>query len=90
MLDPVASPNAGSCGFSSPLYAELLALKEGLLALHQRNCMRVVVESDASEVVQLINGYPDQDHPYLQLVLECKRLHRRLWACSITYVPCIL
>ena len=49
--------------------------------------MLMIIELDSSEVVQLINGFSEQDHPFLQLILKCKKLHRRLWTCSITYVP---
>lgn len=30
----------GSCGCNSILYAELMAMKEGLIALHQKKCVR--------------------------------------------------
>ena len=78
---------SGFCGFSSPLFAELMALKEGLQGLVNHHCLRIIVESDSSEVVQLVNGFPDYDHPWLQLILECKRLHSLLLNCAITYVP---
>ena len=74
------------CGCSSPLYAELLALKEGLQGLLHHQCLRVIVESDSSEVVQLVNGLPDEDHPLLQLILDCKRFHSKFLNCTITYV----
>ena len=27
------------------------------------------------------------DHPFWQLILECKNIHRRLWSSAINYVP---
>lgn len=64
----------GSCGFKFVLYAELMAMKASLMALHQKKCVRVIVETNSSEVVQLVNGFP-------------KRLYRRLLSCSIACVP---
>ena len=77
----------GSCGHSSPLAAELLALKEGLVAVLNNRCLCVIIESDSSIAVQLINGYPEENHPFMHIILECKSLFRRIWSCSITYVP---
>lgn len=39
---------SGFCGFSSPLYAELMALKEGLKGIHQHLYLWIIVESDSS------------------------------------------
>lgn len=75
------------CGFTSPLAAALMALKEGLMLIHQQGYMRVVVESDSSEDVMLFNGFPDEDLPLLQIILECERLYKRAWSSSVTYVP---
>lgn len=77
----------GTCRVTSPLYAELMAIKVGFQVLQRHGCMRVVVESDSSDAVQLINGFPDEIHPHLQLVLECKRLHRCIWSSSIIFIP---
>ena len=45
---------------------------------------QVIVESDSSEMVQLVNGFPEVDRPILQLLMEyCKRLHRRPMVAAI-------
>ena len=77
----------GFCGFTSPLHAELMSLKEGLLALLQCRHLHIIVESDSSEAVNLINGFPDEEHSLLSVVLECKSIHSLLRSSSITYVP---
>ena len=64
-----------------------MALKEGLQGLLNHQCLRVIVESDSSEVVQLVNGFSDDEHLLLQLILDCKRIHSMLLNCPITYVP---
>lgn len=66
---------------------ELLAIKEGLIAAFQKRHLRVIVESDSPEGVNLINGFPVVEHPLLSVILECKRLHKRLRSSSITFVP---
>lgn len=34
----------------------------------------------------LINGFSKKDHPLLQLILECNRLHKRVWNSFVIYV----
>lgn len=65
---------AGSYGLSSPSGAELRAMEEGLITVHNNNCMQVIIELDSSTVFQLINGYREENHPFLQLIH--KKLHR--------------
>ena len=70
----------------SALQAELMAIKVGLQALKERGLIRVMVETDSSQAVNYIHNYPDECHPLLNLILDCKRLHTSLWSCSISHV----
>lgn len=49
--------------------------------------MRVIIESDCCEMVNLVNDKHDIDHSFWQVILDCKNLHRRLWSSSVTHVP---
>lgn len=51
-----------------------------------KNICRVIIESNSSQAVNLIHGYPDEAYPHLRIILDCKRLHTLLWSSSITYV----
>lgn len=75
----------GLCGLTFPLSAELTALEEGLLLIHQHNCLQVIIESDSSETVMLINGIPKADHMLFSTILECKRLQKCIWSSSVIY-----
>lgn len=48
---------------------------------------RILIETDSSQVVNLIHGHPEESHPYLSFILECKRLHTKLWNSPILYAP---
>lgn len=58
-----------------------------LSGVQQKGVLRVIIESNSSEAVNLINGFPDASHPVLSVILECKRLHKTMWSSSINYVP---
>lgn len=77
----------GSCRHSTPFQAEVLALKDGLAALHTNHCMPVMVESDSSELVQLVHNGPNETHPLHQLITTCQQLHRSLRSSSTMYIP---
>ena len=77
----------GKSNVIDSLHAELMGLKVRLQALMDKGCNRVLVETDSSQATQLINGYPDVDHPHLQLILHCKVLPANNWLCTINYIP---
>ena len=77
---------SGKCNDSSPLHAELMGLREGLQALKDRGILRALVETDSSLAVNLVLGYPDESHPLLDLILECKCIHKNIWSASIMYI----
>lgn len=68
------------------MQSELTTINKGLLVSQCQGLMRVIVESDSSDAVNLVNGYLDQSHPLLHLILECKTLHKSMRSNSITYV----
>lgn len=78
----------GKCGFVSALEEKLRVIKEGLLAVQRIGLLMVILKSNSSEAVNMLNGYPNEDYPLLTLILECKPLHGYIWSSSITYVPC--
>lgn len=49
---------AGCFNGNSSLSAEIRAIKEGLQLLVNHGCLRVIVESDSSQLVNLFNSYP--------------------------------
>lgn len=65
----------GYCGFTNALHAELMALKERLSTFHNKNALRVVIESNSSQAVNLVLGFLDESYLMLDLILECKCLH---------------
>lgn len=54
---------------------------------HGGKYSRVIVESDSGVRVDLIYDYPDRDHPMLDIILECMRMHHVMWDCQINWVP---
>ena len=76
----------GKSNTSDPLHAKLQALRIGLQALVDKGCNRVLVETDSSQALHLINGYPDVDHPHLKFILECEDIITRSWLCTVTYI----
>lgn len=79
---------AGVVNLQSALAVELHALNMGLRLLMQRNCPRVLVETDVSTVITLMHGSTDLLHPLGELICEGKRLHHLIWTAPITWVPC--
>ena len=71
---------------SLSLATELLGLKEGLGILNDKGLLRVIIESDSSQAINLVHGFSKSDHPLLSIVLDCKRVHKLLWSCSIDHV----
>lgn len=67
--------------------AELLALKVGLQCLVEQDCFRVLIETDSSEVKNLLHNFEDLVHPFWELILDCKYPNRILWSCPIAWVP---
>lgn len=67
-------------------HTELLAIKEGLMVVHRKGILRVIIESDSSEVVNLINGFPDASHPLLLVIFDYKCIHKQMWSSFITYI----
>lgn len=65
----------------------LLTIKEGLLTMHRHGLLKVIIESDSSEAVQLVNGYLNSHYTHFALSLECKNLHKRVWRSSMSFVP---
>ena len=63
-----------------------MAIKEGLQALVDRQLCRVIIETDLSQSINLLHGYPEESHPHLRSILECKRLHTRVWSSPINYI----
>ncbi|KAM7514052.1 hypothetical protein LguiA_003635 [Lonicera macranthoides] len=57
----------GRCCRSNPLHAELLGMCEGLRAVRDRRVLRVLVETDSSQVVNLVHGFPDECHRFWRI-----------------------
>lgn len=53
----------GNFPASSPLNTELAALKVGLTAVVERNLLRVLIETDSTQVVHLFQRQPNDDNP---------------------------
>ena len=65
-------------GFSTPLEAEAMAVREALSWIHRRGWQQVKVESDCLEVVQAIldqRSYPSYFHGIID---DCKALLKNL------------
>ena len=37
--------------------------------------------------MNLFHGFSDADHPYFQLITECKQLYQQIWSSHVVYVP---
>lgn len=64
-----------------------MGLKEGPNALVDRGISRVIIETDSSQAANLLQGYPENTHPLLGFILECKRLHSKVWSSFVNCVP---
>ncbi|KAM7526225.1 hypothetical protein LguiA_016127 [Lonicera macranthoides] len=80
---------AGKCGNTSHLHAELMGVKVGLEKIVARGHLQVIIETDSSEAVNLVDGFPGENHPLLHLVMECKSLHKKVWSYSINHVSLV-
>lgn len=70
-----------------------MALKEGLSAIHNQNVLRVVIESDSSQAMNLVLDFPDKYHPMLYFILECQCPHRvarlLMFLGTIMFIPTV-
>lgn len=77
----------GKSTATNPLYAELLAIKKRIQALLAKGSHQVIVETDSSQTINLIHSYPQEDHPFLLIIKECKALLTNVWQSNASYVP---
>lgn len=77
----------GASNAMDPLQAELMAMKAGLQALVEKQCSRIIIETDSSQTANLMNGHPDFDHTCLDLILVCKDLNAKICNANVNYVP---
>lgn len=59
----------------------------GLALLEAWGYLRALVATGSAQAVNLVQGFPEDTHPFLEDLIECKRLHRRIWSCSILDIP---
>lgn len=50
----------------SVLMTEILAIRKGLKFAWERHLPLVIIESDSSQAVELINGFPDPNHSHYE------------------------
>ena len=72
---------------NDPLYAEIIALKMGIQALIIRGGSRIIIETDSSNTVNLIQGEVEGDHPWFNLISECKTLLAKISFVLVCYIP---
>ena len=74
---------------TEPLKAEHLAILHGLHVSTSKDLLRVIVESDSSTTVVLLNDQQvgSQPHPHEDLIDKCVTLQRKIWSCGVTFVP---
>ncbi|GKV49249.1 hypothetical protein SLEP1_g56010 [Rubroshorea leprosula] len=69
---------ARNIGFSSPLAAELWAIRDGLVLAIQKGFHNLIVESDSKVVVLLLTKGCVSTHPHSTLILDCKMLMQKI------------
>lgn len=79
----------GNFPASSPLNTELAALKVGLTAVVERNLLRVLIETDSTQVVHLFPRQPNDDNPLKDDILGCQALLAKLWNSPMLYTSCV-
>ena len=47
---------------------------------------RVIIETDSSQAINLIQGHPDDAHPCLPEIMCCKSSHSTLWRSPLLYI----
>ena len=57
-----------------PLRAEIIALKMGIQALIIRGGNIIIIETDSSTTVHLIQEVVDEDHPRAELINDCQKM----------------
>lgn len=66
---------------------KLLAMQVGLQALAYNACMRIIVETDSPQMINMLKEQPDVDHPLLELIMNIRATFRNLSFCTATYAP---
>ncbi|GKV02365.1 hypothetical protein SLEP1_g14812 [Rubroshorea leprosula] len=69
---------ARNIGFSSPLAAELWAIRDGLVLAIQRGFHNLIVESDSKVAVLLLTKGCVSTHPHSTLILDCRMLMQKI------------
>ncbi|PRQ38383.1 putative ribonuclease H-like domain-containing protein [Rosa chinensis] len=72
---------------SSPLHAELLALKNGLELLQAMNITRATIESDCLVAVQAINSLTPDLSPLGALIVDVQELLAASLDIKLSHVP---
>ena len=78
---------SGKSSAGDALHAELIAMKIGLQALLDKNCSRILVETDSSQTVNLLHSIPDELHPWQDVIWDCKKIKQNIWNCVVDYIP---
>ncbi|CAN1779180.1 Putative ribonuclease H protein At1g65750 [Linum perenne] len=73
-------------GRGSALLAELTALRDGLTLVWILGYREVQVESDCTEVVELVESIDLQNHPQAVIGSGIQEILRRNWKCSLKHV----
>ncbi|KAF7824839.1 ribonuclease H [Senna tora] len=74
-----------SIGFNKILYAELLAIKYGLELAWERQCPKVICESDSTDAIQLVEWAKIEVHMYGSLIGEIRELLERNWEARLIH-----
>ena len=70
-----------------PLHAEILALKMGLQSLRLKEEGRVIIETDSSNLANLIYDMLAEDHPWARLLKDCRSLLANIMLSTVCFVP---